>query len=160
MRLVAVVKLLSNLFVHVVLMAALLAVLGSAQYVPLSWKTLAIFYYLAAAGTVLVALSWVVSALGIFWKDVRNLVSISLQLGFWISPIFWEPERFPRAVATVMYLNPFYYPIHGFRAAILSADFGPHFWVASIYFWGLTVFLLWLGSSVFRRLASSFGDVL
>lgn len=159
MRLVAVVKLLSNLFVHVVLMAVLLAVLGGAHYVSLGWKTLVIFYYQAAAGAVLVAMGWLLSALGVFWKDVRNLVSVSLQFGFWVSPIFWEPERFPRAVAIVMYLNPFYYPIHGVRTAILSADFGPHFWAVSIYFWGLTLFLLLLGSRVFRRLASSFGDV-
>ena len=100
------------------------------------------------------------SALGLFWKDVRNLVSIALQLGFWISPIFWTPATFPRPVSTVMYLNPFYYPISGFRAALLSADFGPHFWVATAYFWSLTIFLVWFSSRVFKRLSRSFGDVI
>jgi len=160
MRLVAVVKLLSNLYVHLVLLAVLLAVLGVAKYIPIGLNTLGIFYYLSAASVLLIALSWLLSALGIFWKDVRNLVSIALQLGFWISPIFWTPDTFPRPVAIVMYLNPFYYPIHGFRAALLSVDFGPHFWVASTYFWSLTIFLVWFSSRVFKRLSKSFGDVI
>lgn len=159
-RLVAVIKLLSSLFVHMVLIAVLVTVLGAARYITLGWNTLAVFYYLAASSMLLVGLSWLLSALGVFWKDVRNLVSMALQLGFWISPIFWTPGRFPRPVSTIMYLNPFYYPIDGFRAALLSADFGSHFWLASAYFWSLTIFLLWLSSRIFKRLSRNFGDVL
>ena len=55
MRLVAIVKLLSNLYVHLVLMAVLLAVLGVAKYVPIGLNTLVIFYYLLASIVLLVS---------------------------------------------------------------------------------------------------------
>ena len=123
-------------------------------------QTLGALYYYFAMSCLLVPLGWLLAALGTFWKDIRNLVSIFLQVEFWISPIFWEPERFPKLVAMVMYLNPLYSPTHGFRQSILSADFGPHFWLATAYFWLVVTMLMFFGSRVFARLSRGFGDVL
>lgn len=160
MRLVAVVKILSAGFVHLSLMAIVILIVAIFLHVPLSWRTLALFYYLASMCCLLLALCWVLSAFGAFWKDVRNLVAIFLQLEFWVSPIFWEPDRFPKPVAMVMYINPFYYPIHGYRVAVLSMDFGSHFWLATAYFWALVLAMLWIGSRLFSRLSHGFGDVI
>ena len=160
MRLVTVIKLLSASSIHIVLMLILLLVLVAFLHVKLSLPALGLLYYFLASCCLLVGLGWLIAALGTFWKDVRNLVSVFLQVEFWISPIFWEPERFPRAVSVIMYLNPFYYPIHGYRQAILGADFGPHFWPITLYFWSLVGGMCWFASRVFRRLSRSFGDVL
>lgn len=160
MRLVALIKLLSAAFIHGVLMLVLLVVLGMFLGVRVGLPGLGLVYYFLAACGVLVGLGWLIAALGTFWKDIRNIVSVFLQVEFWFSPIFWEPERFPSVVATVMYLNPFYYPIHGYRQAILSADFGPHFWSMTAYFWLVVGGLWWIASRVFQRLSRSFGDVL
>ncbi|WP_160326690.1 ABC transporter permease [Burkholderia sp. lig30] len=160
MRLVAVIKILSGSFVHVILMAIVLLALALLLHVRVSWLTLGVVYFYFAMCCLLVAMGWLLSALGTFWKDMRNLVSIFLQVEFWVSPVFWEPERFPKPVALLMYLNPLYYPIHGYRASVLSMDFGAHFWLITLYFWALVAFLLWFGSRVFTRLSKSFGDVL
>lgn len=160
LRLVAVVKLLSGGFVHVMLMAVVLMALAAFVGVHPTWKLLQLPYYLLSMMAVLLCMGWLVSALGTFWKDMRNLVSIFLQLEFWVSPVFWEPERFPKPVALIMYINPFYYPLHGYRQAILGGDFGPHFLVMTVYFWALVAGLAWLASRTFRRLQRSFGDVL
>lgn len=160
MRLVAVIKLLSASFVHVLLMLVIVLALALFLRVPPSLQTLGLLYYYFAMCCLLLAMSWGLAALGAFWKDIRSLLSIFLQVEFWVSPIFWEPERFPKPVAIVMYVNPFYYPLHGYRQAILSADFGSHFWVMTLYFWLLVAGLCWFSSRVFGRLSRSFGDVL
>lgn len=59
-----------------------------------------------------------------------------------------------------MYVNPFYYPIHGYRGAILSTDFGPHFVVMTAYYWLLVGVICYFASRTFNRLSRSFGDVL
>lgn len=160
MRLVTLVKALSAAWVHILLMVILLFILVMFLGVRPTWKIVWLLYYFVAICSLLIGLSWLISALGTFWKDIRNLVSVFLQIEFWISPIFWEPERFPKVVATIMYLNPFYYPIHGYRQTILAADFGPHFWAMTVYFWTMVGALSWFASWVFSRLSRSFGDVL
>ena len=158
MRLTTVIKILSGTLVHVLLMVVVLMALVAFLGVRIGFQTLGLFYYFLSMVALLLALGWLLSSLGVFWKDMRNIVGIFLQVQFWVSPIFWEPERFPKPVAFVMYLNPFYYPIHGYRQSILLSDFGPHFWIASIYFWALVLVLLWAASKVFFRLSRSFGD--
>lgn len=160
MRLVAFIKAFSAGWVHVLLMVVLLVVLTVFLGVRPSVRWPWLFYYFFAMYSLLIGMSWLISALGVFWKDVRNLVSVFLQVEFWFSPIFWEPERFPRPVAMLMYLNPFYYPIHGYRQTILAADLDPHFVAMTLYFWALVVGLGWFASRVFARLSRSFGDAL
>lgn len=160
MRLIALIKVLSGSFVHVVLMLVIVLVVALFFDVQIGWRTFGLCYYFFAMCCLLVAMTWLLSAFGTFWKDIRNLVSIFLQVQFWISPIFWEPSRFPRVIAIGMYLNPFYYPMHGYRQSILTSDFGSHFWLMTFYFWSLVGFALWFTSRLFQRLSKSFGDVL
>lgn len=160
MRLTTVIKVLSASVAHAILMLIMLLVLVLFLDVHLSRRAVGLLYYYFAMCCLLVAMGWLLAALGTFWKDIRNLLSVFLQVEFWISPIFWEPERFPKPVALVMYLNPFYYPMHGYRQSVLSADFGSHVWLATAYFWILVVVLLFFSSRVFTRLSRSFGDVL
>jgi lipopolysaccharide transport system permease protein/teichoic acid transport system permease protein len=54
----------------------------------LVWQTLALFYYFFAMCAMLVSLAWILSSLGVFWKNIRGIVAILIQFGFWISPFF------------------------------------------------------------------------
>jgi ABC-type polysaccharide/polyol phosphate export permease len=159
MRLIMLIKIGSAAFVHCIMMAVVMIVLLFFFGVRVGWQTLAVFYYFFAMCTLIIALGWLFSALGAFWKDVRSLVAIMLQVGFWMSPIFWEPSRFPAPVAFIMYLNPFFYPINGYRKSLLLDGFGVSFPIATLYFWGVVGLLLFFCSRVFRRMSNDFGDV-
>ncbi|WGD55357.1 ABC transporter permease [Bradyrhizobium sp. CB1650] len=160
MRLVAWIKVSSAALVHFVLLAVVLIFLIVHSRLPVGWPMLALVYYFFAICAFITAVDWIISALGVFWKDVRGIVSILLQVGFWISPIFWEPSRFPAPVAFVMYANPLFYPMNGYRKSIIMADFGVSFWGFTFYYWAVIGVLLYFGSRLFNRLSRSFGDVL
>jgi ABC-type polysaccharide/polyol phosphate export permease len=160
MRLVSIIKLMSAGFVHMVLMAIVMLALFVFLRVPITLRTLGMPYFFLSMCCLLLAMSWLLAALGTFWKDIRNLLSIFLQLEFWISPIFWEPERFPKPIAFIMYVNPFYYPIHGYRQSILAGDFGSHLWIMTAYFWVMVAAMTYVASRIFNRLSRSFGDVI
>jgi ABC-type polysaccharide/polyol phosphate export permease len=160
MRLVALIKMLSAAAVHFVLLAVVLISLTLHSDISLSLRTLSIAYFFGAMCALLLALCWIVSSLGVFWKDIRGIVGILVQVGFWISPIFWEPSRFPAPVAFIMYANPFFYPINGYRKSIIMADFGAPFWGFTLYYWCVVGLLLYAGSRLFSRLSRTFGDVL
>ncbi len=160
MRLLGLVKIYGSTYIHIFLIIGVIIVLYLIFDLNIKYNVLGVIYYFFCISTMMLGISWIVSTLGVFWKDTRYIVSIFLQLDFWLSPIFWEPDRFPKAIALVMYANPFYYPIHGYRVSILGEPFGSHFLISSIYFWSLVIVIMSVGSFLFKRLSPSFGDVI
>ncbi|SPP94156.1 ABC transporter permease [Bradyrhizobium vignae] len=160
LRLVALIKISSAAVVHFILLAVVMTFLVVHSGLGLHLQTLSLIYFFVAMYALLLGTAWVISSLGVFWKDVRGVVSILLQAGFWISPIFWEPSGFPKPIAFVMYANPFFYPINGYRKSIIAADFGVPFWQFTLYYWCVVAVLLYVGSRLFSRLSKTFGDVL
>ena len=160
MRFIALVKISSAAAVHLILFFVVMAFLILYSGLSLGLQTLSVIYFFFSMCALLLGISWLISSLGVFWKDVRGIVSILIQAGFWISPIFWEPSRFPAPIAFVMYANPFFYPINGYRKSIIMTDFGVPFWGFTLYYWCVVGLLLYLGSRLFCRLSHTFGDVM
>lgn len=159
LRMICLIKLCSASIVHIILMLALMMILLLFMNVSIGIRSISLLYYFFSLSIFLLSINWILSSLGVFWKDVKYIVSIILQVEFWISPIFWEPEKFPKWIAVIMYINPFYYPIHGYRQAVMLQDFGPNFYWMTLYFWGLTLIILFCGSYLFMKLSKAFGDV-
>ena len=100
------------------------------------------------------------SALAVFFKDIGQLVSMFLQIGFWITPIFWNSENVPLWIEKIIKLNPMYYIVRGYRDSFI---YKVPFWErinTSIYFWVITIILLILGALVFKKLRPHFADEL
>ncbi|MBI2438578.1 MAG: ABC transporter permease [Lentisphaerae bacterium] len=155
-------KILACALVHLVLLAVVSAILLLTG-ISLSWFWLQTLYYLAALILLVQALSWITAALSVFSRDVGFCVQALLQLGLWISPVFWEfdmiPERF-RSLAALLKLNPFVYIVQGYRHSLLEqlpfwAD-----WRLLLYFWSFTCALWLAGFFFFKKLKPQFADVL
>lgn len=103
-------------------------------------------------------LSWLVSALNVFIKDVSQIVSLILQLWFYLCPIVYPAEIFPPKLLNLLRLNPMYFITEGYRRSllnnqgILAVDF--------LCFFCITIFFLLAGGWIFRRLKGQFAEVL
>ena len=153
------VKLLSSLATHGVFLLVLL-VLIACQQLPFSIYFLQFFYYLFCMSVLVVGLSWTLSALYPFVRDVGQLVGIVIQVGFWATPIFWDIQIMPKAVQFYVKLNPMYYIVQGYRESFIS--FVP-FWqhpLLGLYFWCCALAAFGSGALVFRKLKPQFADVL
>lgn len=53
-------------------------------------------------------------------------------------------------------INPLYYIVQGYRESYLGGAWFWEHWQYSLYFWGVTIVLLLIGSTVFRRLKPHF----
>lgn len=155
-----IVKVLSATILHAVFLFIMLCVLAiNGIYPTIFW--LQAFYYLLACFVMLVGLSWVLSALTIFLKDVGQIVGIVIQFGFWVTPVLWDatiiPDRFQRLIK----LNPMYYIVEGYRGTFL---YHTPFWTVgtwlTVYYWAFALTLLAFGVTIFRRLRPHFADVL
>lgn len=127
---------------------------------PPAFIHLQIFYYMAAAYILTLALGRVTSILTAFTRDTSNLVGVIVQLGFWITPLFWDINSLPKGLQTVFHFNPFFYVTEGYRATFV---YGVPFWVnwwQGLYFWGITALLIMLGNLLYKRLRPHLADML
>jgi len=119
-----------------------------------------IIYYFLCLFCLCASLGWLLSSIAIFIKDVANLVAVILQLGFWLTPLFWDPSNMSPTIQNILKINPMYYICMGYREATVSNIW---FWqhpLQTIYFWLLVLILFIFGSKIFMKLKPHFDDVL
>lgn len=154
-----IVKILSALVVHVFFIA-LVIILYIFYGVTPSIYTVQIIYYLIATILLVLGTTWFISSAVLFFRDLRQLVAIFLQFGFFMTPIFWNIEIIPGQYHIYLQLNPLYYLVQGYRDSLINKIwFWEHGWM-TIYFWSITTASLVAGAVIFRRLRPHFADVL
>jgi lipopolysaccharide transport system permease protein len=85
------------------------------------WGILALPLLILLAFSATLGLSLALSAATILYRDFRFLIPFGLQLGMFISPVFYNMEdRISRPLQFVLALNPMYGIINGFRSSILN----------------------------------------
>ena len=121
---------------------------------------LQVFYYLFCTVVLLMGLAWLFSALGCIIPDILNAVNVVLQLGFWATPIIWDPSNMSVIIQRILKLNPLFYICQGYRDTFI---YGVWFWEhksLTIYFWVVTLVMLGLGIYTFKKLQPRFADVI
>ena len=117
-------------------------------------------YYAFALVAFVVSLSWFTSSIVVFYKDLGQLISIALQIGFWATPIFWSPELLPQKFKFITFLNPLSYIVMGYRDSLILKRWFWEVGFQTLYFWGLIAVFLLIGLRVFKILRPHFADVL
>jgi lipopolysaccharide transport system permease protein len=154
-----IIKILSSLAIHLFFLGLLIILFLVYGYTPQLYNLQAL-YYLFSMIVFVVGLSWLTASLTIFLRDVEHIVSMVLQFGFWMTPIFWPLNMIPEKYRTVIQLNPAYYIIEGYRDSFINKIW---FWEHSgltLYFWTVTAVIFVFGALIFRRLRPHFSDVL
>ncbi len=151
------VKVLSSLFVHIGFILFIFF-MYQVYSVPFSVYYFQVLYYLLCVLALLTGLGWLLSAIAPFVKDTANIVNVFIQIGFWLTPIFWSPDTMSPTIKFVLQFNPMFYICQGYRDCFIY-----HIWfwergIINLYFWLLTAFLFWLGVVTFRRLRPYFAD--
>ena len=157
-----VVKLISALFTHLFFVAFTIVLFSFMGYTP-DLYTLQVLYYSFCMVLMVAGLVYATSAVVVFFRDLSQVVGIMLQVGVWVTPIMWDINtmvKIPGWVVTILKLNPMYYIVNGYRDALINKI---GFWEhpgMTVYFWALTILLLFAGTGIFRRLRVHFADVL
>jgi lipopolysaccharide transport system permease protein/teichoic acid transport system permease protein len=154
-----VVKILSALVTHLVLLTVAIGLCWYEGYAP-TFFTLQVLYYLIAMLALLLGLGWLTSSTNIFVRDVSKIVGVIIQFGFWLTPIFWKINRFPDQYQWLFKLNPIYYIVTGYRDSLITQT---AFWSKpkdTLYYWVIAMLLMYIGISVFRKLRPHFAEVI
>jgi lipopolysaccharide transport system permease protein len=111
----------------------------------------------ALATTAAFAVGMTLSALNVFYRDVRYVIPFLIQFWLFITPVVYSTSIVPANWQPVYALNPMVGVIDGFRWALLEDAAAP---VATLPVSAASaVVLLVLGLYYFRRVEDSFADV-
>ena len=153
------IKLISALIIHLFFVGILVFMFAWHGYWPTLFM-LQVFYYLFAAGCLVLGVAWLTSALAVFLKDIGQLVAMALQFVFWGTPIFWSHKMVPPEYLPWIEWNPIYYIIEGYRDSFIYQRW---FWEhpgQTLYFWLFTATVMLCGAMAFKKLRPHFADVL
>jgi ABC-type polysaccharide/polyol phosphate export permease len=103
--------------------------------------------------------AWLLGALGALIRDVRELVSIVLLVGMFVTPIFYGDSDAPRLLRPLVAINPLAHLIRLYRAALLGGDVSQTL-VSLAIFALIAVAAPLVGYRVFERTRALLGDVL
>ncbi len=152
-----VITVLTGIIDHLIFFVAVCAILFLHQIYPnLYWFQL--LYYLFAVSMFLLGISWFTSAVGVFFPDLQNIVSVLGRMIFYFSPVMWDYNIIPESLQYWVRLNPLFYIVMGYRESLF---YNIPFWHDTfliIYFWAWTLAMFIIGTFVFRRLRPQFAD--
>ncbi len=103
------------------------------------------------------ALSLLLAAFNLFYRDVQYLFNLILTLWFYLTPVIYATEFFPAKYRIIFKLNPMAVFINAYRQVLLGGNW-PNFVSLSIGV-GLSVVLWLIARQTFKKLEGVFADV-
>ena len=142
--------------VHYLLQIALLLIaVGVVRGISFQWLWLPVIVALQVA--FVCGMSLITSALNVYYRDVQYVVGAINMVLFWMIPIFYGFDQVDSSIAWLYEINPVAAVILITRRVLLyQIDPG----TALIKMAAVTIFTLWAGYVVFRRMEKDFSDYL
>lgn len=153
------VKIISSSFVHLFFIGFIFLMYFIYGWYPSIYNIQVIYYYLCLFAF-LFGITLFMSALSVFSKDILNIISLITQVGFWATPLVWDPSRMSGNLQIIVKLNPMYYICCGYRETFCGQTW---FWehpTLTMYFWGVVIGMFVVGGYTFHRLRPQFADML
>lgn len=126
--------------------------LGITKYV-LVYPLILIAQYL-----LLIAISFIVSSICVYIRDLQHFIGIFLQLLFYATPIVYAAETIPTEFAWILNLNPMTYIINGYRDIFYNQTM-PDIKTIGILILVLIIAIV-IGYAIFNKLQKGFAEEL
>lgn len=150
------VTLLSALFNIVVSLAVLLVAYVVLLGVP-EWTVIFLPLVLLPLVLLIMGVSWFLASVGVFVRDLRQIVGVLTTMLLFLSPIFCPVSAIPEGFRTYIYLIPLTFVIEQTRAALLWGN-TPN-WLGLAVYSGLAWGVAWVGFLWFAKTKKGFADV-
>lgn len=106
---------------------------------------------------VLLGLGWLLSAVGVAVKDIGQVTALVGHGLLFMTPIFYSTEAAPALLKKLLLLNPLTFVVEQFRLVLFTGQM-PSFSGLAIYM-ALACLFSWASLALFRRLRSTFADM-
>lgn len=128
-----------------------------AGYAP-RWEWLGLPIALLSLVPWLLAACWVMSSLGVYFRDLSQLVGLAVSGVMFLTPIFYPIQALPIWLQPVALMNPLSGPIEALRLVVILGGEMP--WVSLLWLAGTGLVASVMGLCLMKRLQNGFSDVL
>lgn len=101
---------------------------------------------------------WFLAALGVFVRDLGQIMTFILPLWFFLTPICYPEQSLPAAALVILRKNPLFVLVRAYRAVLLEHHAPELFPMLKL--WAVAILVFLLGHAWFYRLRKSFADML
>lgn len=124
----------------------------------ISFRVLLVFPIMFTIGVFAIGISWALSALNVFLRDIGQIIGVIINLWFFMTPIIYPFHGIPENIQKVYKLNPMLHVIEAYRLALLGKA---HITIESLPYIVIPVLVAFIfGGLIFKKLKSAFADVL
>jgi ABC-type polysaccharide/polyol phosphate export permease len=114
--------------------------------------------YLLSIGLLTIGISWMLSSLNVYLRDIGQLIGVVVNIWFFLTPIIYPSNLILESLHGLFWLNPMLHIVDGYRMALLGkADMDI---AGLLYLMFVSFSIFGLGSLTFRKLKPAFADVL
>jgi lipopolysaccharide transport system permease protein len=101
---------------------------------------------------------WFLGALGVFVRDLGQVIGFVLTLWFFLTPICYPEASLPTAALPLLTKNPMFVLVRGYRAIFLEGQ--APVWGSLWKLWIVAAAVFILGHAWFYKLRRSFADII
>ncbi len=145
--------LVSETFAAVLFLTALFVIRGSLAFSVAWLPALLIPQLLFTLGV-----CWFLAALGVFMRDLVQIMGFVLTLWFFVTPICYPEASLPASALVLLRKNPIFVLVRGYRAILLEGH-SPEL-LPLLKLWIVAIMVFLLGHAWFSRLRKTFADVI
>jgi lipopolysaccharide transport system permease protein len=102
------------------------------------------------------SLGYLAAMANIMFRDAHYLLGVSLQLLFFLTPVFYDAGAVPQRYQTLYHLNPMAQLVIAYRGILIEGK--PPDWFSMLALTGLAGGLLCIGLIIFRRASYRFAE--
>lgn len=124
--------------------------MGLSKYIIFYPLILIVQYFL------LIGISFIVSSVTVYFRDLQHFIGIALQLLFYATPIVYAPDSIPQNFQWILQFNPMTYIINGYRD-IFYYQRTPDFASLGIVL-VISIALCVIGYFIFKKLQKRFAE--
>ena len=126
--------------------------------VGLSWYILLYPFVLLVQYVLLLGISFIVSSITVYFRDLEHIIGIILLAAFYGTPIVYKLEQLPANLQIIMQLNPMTHIINGYRSIFYYHQM-PDMKILGILL-AMSVGLTVIGYFIFKKLQKGFAEEL
>ncbi|MFJ7736048.1 ABC transporter permease [Lysinibacillus sp. NPDC097287] len=142
-----------TLISYLILLLAILVLTGTFYWTALLFPIIILPLLLISLG-----LAWFLASLGVYIRDIGQIISIAVPALMFMSPIFYPISSIPEEFQFIYSLNPITYVVEDMRRAIIWGQQPNWSWLIIEFFVGLVIAVL--GYIWFKKTRKGFADVL
>lgn len=104
----------------------------------------------------LLGFTFILSAIQMYMRDIEHIVNFILSMTFYVTPILYTPDIFPKSLSWILKLNPMAYLVNAYRSIFFYKSTPDIVGLGIVGLFSIIIFVI--GYIIFEKLQKGFAE--